>query len=232
MSTEQYAVVARASSARGEVVLRRRFDADAPEDSPSVLELRVNGVFVMDDRETHSEVLLAREALASAPRVESVLVGGLGLGFTAHEVLADPRVRRLVVAELEPALVGWFRDGTIPHGREFLADGRVHVAEADVRQVLEEATPASYDVVLLDVDNGPGFLVHEENAALYDAPFLEVVRDRLRPGGELVVWSCDPAPGLADALTATFGGCTRVPIRVDLQGREQEYFLLRGCRQP
>ena len=92
--------MARAESGRGEVVLRRRLDPDRPE-SPAVLELRVNGVFVMDTFETRTEVALARAALEQVETPHHVLVGGLGLGFTAHEALSDSRVEQVVVAEVE-----------------------------------------------------------------------------------------------------------------------------------
>ena len=100
-----YVDVARAASERGEVVLRRRTDEDAGGGvGPTVLELRVNGVFVMDSAENASEVAMARVALARCPAPRTVLVGGLGLGFTTHEVLSDDRVERVVVAEIEEAL--------------------------------------------------------------------------------------------------------------------------------
>src|SRR4051812_30719588 len=111
----EYVEVARARSDRGEVVLRRRYDPDAPE-APVDLELRVNGVFVMDTLETTTETELARAALQQVDSPRCVLLGGLGLGFTVREVLADHRVEHVVVAEIEDALVQWFRDGTIPHG--------------------------------------------------------------------------------------------------------------------
>src|SRR4051794_12476400 len=132
----EYLDVARARSARGDVVLRRRLDPDGPPGSPSWLELRVNGVFVMDTCETSSEVALARAALRRVADPRSVVIGGLGLGFTVHEVLSDHRVGHVEVAELEEALVRWFRDGTIPHGRPYLADQRLALTVADVRQVL------------------------------------------------------------------------------------------------
>ena len=84
----EYVEIARAESPRGEIVLRERRE----ENTPTVLELRVNGVFVMDTLETTTERALARAALALADRPARVLVGGLGLGFTLHEVLADARV--------------------------------------------------------------------------------------------------------------------------------------------
>ncbi|WP_148572769.1 spermidine synthase [Nocardioides caldifontis] len=231
MTAVEYVEVARATSERGEVVLRERRDPDAPEGSTTVLELRVNGVFVMDNCETSSEVALAEAALSVVDEPRSVLVGGLGLGFTAHEVLADHRVEHLVVAELEEALVGWFRDGTIPHGQAFLADDRLSIAVVDVRQVVAEAAEESFDLVLLDVDNGPDFLVHEGNAELYGPEFLAAVHRCLRPGGAVAVWSSTRAPGLERAMTEVYAGCATRECPVVLQGREDTYFLYTGQRR-
>ena len=219
----EYVDVARAASPRGEVVLRERRDPDAG--SPGVLELRVNGVFVMDTRETSSERGLATAALAEVEDPRAVLVGGLGLGYTAHEVLADRRVGRLVVVEIEEDLVRWMRDGTVPHGPAFLADDRLEVVTADVRQALAEAAPASYDLVLLDVDNGPAFLVHDANAEVYRGGFLGTVRESLRPGGAAVVWSASPDPALEAEMAAVFGRVTPLPYDVRLQDRDEQYWL-------
>jgi spermidine synthase len=221
----EYVEVASARSERGEVVLRRRVDPDAPAGSPEELELRVNGVFVMDTLETTSETALAQAALRQVELPATVLVGGLGLGFTAHEVLRDPRVELLVVAEIEDALVGWFRDGTVPHGPAFLADQRVVVATADVRQVVEESHPARFDLVLLDVDNGPEFLVFDGNVAIYESSFLERVSVAMRPGAALAIWSSTESPRLVDTMATVFGECTSTSHPVTLQGREDEYWL-------
>jgi spermidine synthase len=214
--------VARAESERGEVVLLRR--------DTGAVELRVNGVFVMDTVETSTEQALASRALAVVDEPRAVLVGGLGLGFTAHAVLADPRVEKVAVVEIEEALVGWMRDGTVPHGPSFLADERLTIVVADVRAAVAEATPASYDLVLLDVDNGPGYLVHDGNAEVYAAPFLRQVHDLLRPGGALVVWSAAPAPELGEAVAEVFGAVAPVPFDVDLQGRPEQYWLYQARR--
>jgi spermidine synthase len=213
--------VARADSERGELVLRERAEADGS----TSLELRANGVFVMDTRETSSERALAHEALARHDRPEGVLVGGLGLGFTLAEVLADDRVRRVVVAEIEPALAGWLRDGTIPGGEALLADRRVEVLLDDVAEVIAAAGDATYDLVLLDVDNGPGYLVHDANAALYDAALLAATRRILRPGGLCVVWSAARDEGLDSALRRVFGNAETAAYDVDLQGRAEQYWL-------
>jgi spermidine synthase len=209
--------VARADSERGELVLRRR-DGD-------VLELRANGVFVMDTAETTSERELARRSLALVTEPKRVLVGGLGLGFTLAEVLADPRVERVTVVEIEPALVGWLRDGTVPHGAALLADPRAEVVVADVADAIEQSGEAAYDVVLLDVDNGPGNLVHNTNAALYDDRLLAATRRATSPGGVCVVWSADRDPALDAALTRVFGNAEALDFEVDLQGRAERYWL-------
>jgi spermidine synthase len=217
----EYVEVARAESERGELVLRERRD----DDGPAVLELRANGVFVMDTLETGTEQALATAALALVEDPRAVLVGGLGLGFTTHQVLADSRVERCTTVEIEEALVGWMRDGTIAHGPALLADERAAIVVADVAVALAEARPASYDLVLLDVDNGPGYLVHDANARLYESAFLETTRAALRPGGALVIWSAAEAPSLGTTLERVFGAAEALPLEVRLQDRDEEYWL-------
>ena len=212
--------VARAEPGRGELVLRRR----AEEDGSTTLELRANGVFVMDTRETTSERALAREALARHDCPGHVLVGGLGLGFTLAEVLAEPRVRRVVVAEIEPALVGWLLDGTVPDGPALLADPRVQTRIADVADVISEAEQA-FDLVLLDVDNGPAYLVHDANSALYGPHLLRQTRRALNPDGLCVIWSADFDQALHDAMVEVFGDAEATAYDVDLQGRAERYWL-------
>jgi spermidine synthase len=219
--TAEYVELARAESERGELVLRER----RPEDGPASLELRVNGVFVMDNVEISTERALATESLALVEDPRAVVVGGLGLGFTMHEVLADSRVETCAVVELEQALVDWMRDGTVPHGPALLADERVTVVVADISVALAEARPASYDLVLLDVDNGPGYLVHAGNAALYEEPALASARAVLRPGGALVIWSADEAPVLEEALRAVFDDAEARSLEVRLQDRDERYWL-------
>lgn len=210
--------VARAVSERGELVLRRRGDDGA-------LELRVNGVFVMDDRETSSEELLASAALASVRRPDRVLVGGLGLGYTVRALLADSRLREVVVAEIEPDLVSWMRAGLVP---SVLDDPRVSVVVGDVRAVIAAEPDGSLDAILLDVDNGPDFLVYNENSAIYSSSFLAVCRAKLRTDGVLTVWSSSASAALEVAVASVFGACDVKPIAVKLQGRAETYYVYQG----
>lgn len=209
--------VARAVSERGELVLRRRGDG--------ALELRVNGVFVMDDQETSSETLLASAALATVAAPDRVLVGGLGLGYTVRALLDDPRVGEIVVAEIEPELVAWMHSGLIP---SVLGDQRVTVQVGDVRAVVAVVPDGTLDAILLDVDNGPDFLVYNENSAIYTSSFLLGCRAKLRAGGALTVWSSSPSAALESAVAAVFGACAVTPVPVALQGRAETYYVYQG----
>lgn len=179
----------------------------------------------MDTAEYASERALADAALDAVAAPRRVLVGGLGLGFTLDRVLGDSRVEHVDVVEIEPALVDWMRDGTIPHGRRLLADSRARVVVADITRAVAEARAATYDVVLLDVDNGPGQLVHEANRAIYEGPFLRAVHDRLDVGGALVVWSAARAPRLLESLRSVFPDVEERDHAVHLQERDEHYWL-------
>ncbi len=220
MADTEVVEIARAETERGDVVLRRRVSPAGAD----VLELRVNGVFVMDTLETTSEIELAAQALALVDEPRSVVIGGLGLGFTLQRVLADPRVQRAVVVEIEEPLVQWMREGTVPHGPAILADQRVTIVNADIAMAIAEAR-STYDLVLLDVDNGPGYLVHEANEAVYEEQFLRRCRDLLSPGGVLVVWSGNAAPDLLAAMREVFGAAEEQRHDVLLQDRPESYYL-------
>ena len=217
----EYVEIARAESERGELVLRERRDDGARP----VLELRANGVFVMDSHETSTEIALASAVLERVEDPRDVVIGGLGLGYTLEAVLADPRVEHVTVVEIEEAVIGWMRDGTIPHGQGLLADRRVKVVNADLAMAVEEARE-QYDAILLDVDNGPGYLVHESNGSLYEVPFLDRVRGMLRPGSALAIWSAGVAPDLAATLTDVFVDVEVIELPVQLQDRTESYWLL------
>jgi spermidine synthase len=215
--------IATARSPHGEVTLQRR-DDDA-------LELRVNGVFVMDSAETSSESGLAALALARlasngrrGPCPVSVLVGGLGLGFTVRALVDSALVDEILVVEIEVALVDWHRRGLVSTTARMLDDPRVTVIEGDVRSVVGSTPRGSLDAIILDVDNGPGFLVYDDNAAVYEAPFLVSCRDVLRPGGSLVVWSADEAPMLDDALRDAFDFVEHRSTRAAAFGARDEHY--------
>lgn len=216
--------IADATTERGEVTLRRVEDACGQD----ALELRVGGVFVMDTAETSTERRLASAALARQESPQRVLVGGLGLGFTAAEVLADERVEQVQVVEIEQPVIDWLGRGTVPGGPELLADPRLEVVCADVLDHIATAPEESVDLVLMDVDNGPGHLVHAGNAALYGEMVLQRLRRMLRPGGAVVFWSAEASPELRATMAEVFDTTSEETLPVQLQGRAEQYWLYTG----
>lgn len=218
---EGWVELGRADGVLGEVVLRLRQTPAGP-----LVDLVCAGVMVMDDQDTTSERELATAALAALDGdALEVVVGGLGLGFTLATALADPRVVRATVVEVEPAVVGWVRAGLVPATAGVLDDPRVDVVVGDVTQVLPRLPEAGADAVLLDVDNGPGFLVAPGNGGLYSPEALAVAGRRLRPGGVLAVWSAQEAPELAAALGAAVGPVRVQRSSVRRDGRELRYWV-------
>ncbi len=219
--------IARGGSSRGELVLRRR-------DWDGELELRVNGVFVMDSYETATERALAVLALDGIRRTRgdghrergglSVLIGGLGLGYTLAQFAASPLVGELTVSEIEPLLVEWHLAGLIPLTGDVAHSGRVQLVSRDVREVVTDRPAGSLDVIVLDVDNGPGFLVYEHNASLYEREFLARCRAALADKGVIVVWSAAQAPDLAVALTDVFGSVSHHAMGVMRGDRADSYY--------
>jgi spermidine synthase len=141
------------------------------------------------------------------------------------EVVASPKPRAIHVVEIEGLLVDWASQGLLPHARAALQDPRVQVHVADLRAYVEALPPRSVNLILIDVDNGPDFLVHESNALLYQSPFLERSLLTLRSGGVLAVWSSSRSARLQDALAGVFGQCDEVAFDITRAGRPFDYFL-------
>ncbi|MFD3515513.1 spermidine synthase [Streptomyces sp. NPDC058657] len=188
----------------GEVALRRRGET---------YEIIANGCFLMDTSDGRSERLLidaAYDALDGRPAGSpppSVLIGGLGVGFSLAHAATQRRWGPITVVEREQAIIDWHRDGPLSViSGPALADRRVSVLHADL--VSHLCTPGRdpgagagrYDALCLDIDNGPDWTVTEDNRGLYDPTGLAACRSRLNPGGVLAVWSAQPSPAFEQAL--------------------------------
>jgi len=209
-------VLGRAETPDGEVVLRRRAGVD---------ELVVNGVFAMDTVDTSSERILA-DAAGSPPG--KVLVGGLGLGFTAARLLANGATTLDVVERAAP-LLEWARAGVTEQLGRVAADPRVALHNADVVGFVRAAGRA-WDAIVLDVDNGPSFLIHADNAEVYEEGFLADCLTRLTPRGVLLVWCETASPPLERALRRVARGVEAIDVPVAREGREFSYTLYRAVR--
>ena len=180
--------------------------ADIPgENSPLVLlqrgaefVVRRGAVALMASGAHASEERLAEDgcAFAAALAAPRVLVGGLGLGYTLAAALRVlPAGSEVIVSELFPAVVDWNRGPLGPLAGHPLADPRVRLALGDVRDAIPSEGP--FDVILLDVDNGPDGFTRRDNAALYSDEGLLACRRALRPRGVLAVWSVAPDDAFA-----------------------------------
>jgi spermidine synthase len=244
--------LARSVSERGELTLQRRADG-ALELRVNGL-FAMDTAETTSERLLASAAIDAAVLNGAVEGGLRVLVGGLGLGFTVEALLADERVEHVAVAEIEPDLVRWHRSGIVPRpalasrasrigaqngttlggtaaaaeARSVLDDPRVEVVVADVRDVVTGESAAAYDLVLLDVDNGPGFLLYAANAAIYREPFLADCAAVLRRGGVAAIWSASESALLADAMEAVFEAVDVRAIPVTLNGRHTHYHLYTG----
>jgi spermidine synthase len=164
--------------------------------------IRTAGHELMGSRQHGSEAMLAELAIKArgdAPR-QQVLIGGLGFGFTLAAALRMLRAdARVVVDEISPAVVRWNRGVLGSLAGQPLADPRVEIREADVIDHLRDGAER-FDVILLDVDNGPSALSQARNAWLYRPEGLARVSAALGPRGVLGVWSASPDPRFVEQL--------------------------------
>ncbi len=190
-------VVERVTSARGELVLRQRGE---------VFEFISNGVFLMDSADVSSEEMLVRCAVERVRLPSRVLIGGLGFGASLHEALRDPRVEAVTVVEIEPTVIAWYEK----YFRS-TADERVTIVEADITEWLRQQRER-YDVICLDIDNGPDWQVQPANAALYSYRGLRAIRRALTEGGCVAFWSASASPSFLRRLRDVFRGVQVVTV--------------------
>ena len=189
--------------------------------------VRYGGKVLMSSRQHGSEDALAELALKKAANRRTVLVGGLGLGFTVRATLDRiPVDAKVVVAELTPALVEWTRTHVSKLAGRPLDDPRTRVHVGDAVRRIHEAKGA-YDAILLDIDNGPGSMVHEANHRLYGPSGIAACREALREGGCLAVWSAHHDERYLERLSR--GGFAAevkiVPARGEAGGLKHVIFL-------
>ena len=172
---------------------------------------------LMSTRMRGSEEALATMTLerlaAPAPHL---LIGGYGMGFTLRAALAANPHARVTVAELVPEIVAWARGPMAGLTAGCLDDPRVTLGMGDVLAWIDDAadgTTEQYDAILLDVDNGPDALVHEQNRRIYSFAGLRAAKAALTPGGVLAIWSAARDPAFTRRLERAGFAVEEVEVR-------------------
>jgi len=205
----------------GELVLLRR---------GAELQMVCNGAFVIascNERSSRALVAAARPFLP--PRPLDVLIGGLGMGYALDEALDLPELRSVTVAEYEPLVVAWFAAHMRERAARAARDARSRIVVADVHDLLPG--DPRYDLIALDTDNGPQWLIRADNARLYQAGGLRQVAGAVRPEGVVVFWSPERYPQFEDALGDSFGRVDASPASDVVDGRAVDYTMY-VCREP
>ena len=186
-----------AETPMGVISLRRRVEPSLKVD---VYEVKLGDEFLMSSLFTVAEIALARLGLAQAGDADlDVVVGGLGLGYTAKTALDDPRIRSLVVVEALDQVIGWHERALLPDTAELASDPRVRLQHGDFFAMVgsedgfDPATPGRrFHAVLLDIDHTPRHVLHPSHSAFYTPAGLEKIVAQLHPGGVFALWSDDP----------------------------------------
>lgn len=201
----------------GELTLRRRADTVTGE---LVYEVKLRDEYLMSSLFTVAEEELATLGLAAAAGERlDVLVGGLGLGYTAVTALEDDRVRRLDVIDALPAVIGWHRRELLPVSARLVRDPRTNLVHDDFFAVMRRPPgpeDVRYDAILLDVDHSPRHTLDPSHADLYTVPGLTALARRLGDRGVFALWSDDPPDDdFLATLAAVFDECRAQPVEFD-----------------
>jgi spermidine synthase len=195
--SERFEEIDRRPTAMGEITLRRRLEPTLQID---VYEVKLGDEFLMSSLFTVAEVALATLALGELPGTDlDVVVGGLGLGYTARAVLDDPRVGSVQVVEALGEVIGWHERHLVPFASELTSDDRCHLIKGDFFAMVADRSgfgpyaPERCHAILVDIDHTPRHLLHASHAGFYEAEGLRRLAEGLHPGGVFGLWS-DGAP--------------------------------------
>ncbi len=190
--------------------------------------IRLDGHDLMHSFTAASEILLGEIAADrfSGKAPASVLISGLGLGFTLKAVLAKagPNVA-IEVAELMPEVVAWNREFMTSLNGSLLNEPRVKVLVENVVAVIARAGPSHYDAILLDIDNGPTAMVEKGNGRLYDRIGIQRLYTALKPGGKAAVWSAREDPPFARRLANGGFAVQVVPAKLYATAKRSTYTI-------
>lgn len=190
------------STPLGDISLRRRTEPKA--NNVLVYEVKLDEEFLMSSLFTESEIQLSKLGLAALKQNHTkeldIIVGGLGLGYTAVAALEDPTIKTLNVIDVMQPVIDWHQQGLVPLGKEITSDPRCTLIHADFFAVASATdcgfNPADPDklvhAVLLDIDHSPTHWLNEGNSTFYNEENLSSLANKIYPGGIFGLWSNDP----------------------------------------
>jgi spermidine synthase len=212
----------------GVLTLRRR---RKPGTDLDIYEIKLGDEFLMSSAFTAAEIALADIGLAALDGRElDVVVGGLGLGYTAQATLRHDKVGSLIVVDALPEVIEWHQAGLIPVGRELSADQRCRMVHGDFFKMATsgdsfdpQQSNRLFDAILVDIDHAPDNLLHPSHAVLYTVAGMRSLSDRLKPGGVFALWSNDPPDaGFTATMEAVFGAVTAHVVAFDNLNADEE----------
>jgi spermidine synthase len=225
-------------TAIGDIALRRRTD---PATGIDIFEVKLDDEWLMSSMFTAAEEALARIGLARLSGATlDVVVGGLGLGYTAVTALEDSRVREMVVVELLEPVIGWHERGLVPLGPTLTADPRCQLRLGDFFAMaagdgFEPDEPGRlFDAILLDIDHSPVHVLDDGSASFYGVSGMRSLAAHLTRGGVYAMWSNDPPePAYVEVLEEVFAGVEAqvVTFPNPLQGRDATATIYSGLRR-
>ena len=196
----------------GDLTLRRR--TETLLQNQEVFEVKLGDEYLMSSLFTESERQLATLGLATLEGDLDVVIGGLGLGYTAAEALKNKSVSSLLVIDLFQPVIDWHQAGIVPNGAALTNDPRCELRQGDffalARTGFDTHKPnRKFDAILLDIDHSPEHYLDLENKSLYTAKGLASIQNQLKPTATFALWSNDPASEAFTAhLRAVFGSAT------------------------
>jgi spermidine synthase len=202
----------------GALSLRRRREMSLGVD---VFEIKLGDEYLMSSLFTASEIALARLGLAAlAGDGLDIIVGGLGLGYTAQAVLEHEKVGSLIVVEMLDAVIDWHRTGLLPLGPALVADARCRLVQGDFFAMANsaagfdpQAPRRRFDAILVDIDHSPDALLDDRSIGFYRSEGLRALAAHIKPGGIFGLWSNDlPNPAFTNKLASIFAAAWAEPV--------------------
>jgi spermidine synthase len=196
----------------GELILRRR--RETLLQNKEVFEVKLGEEFLMSSLFTEGEKQLSNLGLAGLEGELDVVVGGLGLGYTAAAALENKMVRSLLVIDIFREVIGWHQNKLVPMGRVLSEDKRCEMRQGDFFELARTGfdifdNKRKFDAILLDIDHSPEHFLDEKNKSFYGAEGLSSLRKQIKTGGAFALWSNEPPDEkFTKHLESIFGNAT------------------------